>query len=986
MILRFRQNYPNRQQGAALLILVLLLLIAASYALVTRLGAVNTSAYQDDQTIWALAQAKEALLGYAAAYPEMASSPPDWKGPGYLPCPDSPINDTDPTQVGMASTNCRLSTGTSLGRLPWRYLGLPDLRDGSGERLWYAVSDNFNYNGGVVPMNSDTPGDIVVDGKSDIVAVIIAPGGALGDQLRSTVPGEAGYSTPSDYLEDENADPKDKKFVSKSTGDFDDIVSVITRTELMGIVEKRVMGAVAHALTNFRIITPPVADPNSRYPWLMPFTDPKLVAPLLTGTASTIGNSTQLNDNTQDFTSWDIQTGDIVLNLTDGSNAQVSAAPAAASLTVTPLIGGTSNIFQANDRYVVIPSATSDRLKGTAGAGTGKDPITGEITLIDTARNFGGIGVVAGDIIENIPDGSRGLVDGVGTNSVTIQSSTMVGGTSNSFSTGNLYTIRSNSGTAPLSTVAFANLGINIGDPIENLTTRTLGYVTSVSGSNVSTSNIFNNGDYYRVPRFTASTATGVNQGLLSFHEPGKLFRTAFTVGWNLSAYTPTTNIVGVPPPPAILTTAYANAITSSIFSGPISIPITGGACVWTVVNEADCQGSTASQIVTGNAAASSSGISLTDTTQNFAAWGVVKGDRIRNLSDGSYGVISAVSPTTLNVFSLNFGTNNAFTSGDRYQVNLSTDSIQGTVKAASSSGSTNAIAVTGLTTADVKQYDVLEDLAGTSAFGLVETVVPFPPNFLLITYSGLQGGSNTSFSTGDSFRLWRGWVDNRTWSFQIKVNGIEQASFTTSGERKRSVLADNVTLPVESAPYTVKIQDKDTLGISLATSTIKVDATGSGTLDVTDMDFNLMADGTSGAELPAWFTSNDWQRFMYVAVAPGLGPNGSGSCTPGMDCLTLNKNTGLAQTPPGAITVVRNDVQALVIATGAALTTSDLTQDRTVGCANTGCVAKLLPEYLEGENAVTTDNVFYEGIPTSSFNDQVRIVSCATSVPSPCP
>src|SRR5690606_298057 len=27
-----------------------------------------------------------------------------------------------------------------LGRLPWKTLGLPDLRDGHGERLWYAVS------------------------------------------------------------------------------------------------------------------------------------------------------------------------------------------------------------------------------------------------------------------------------------------------------------------------------------------------------------------------------------------------------------------------------------------------------------------------------------------------------------------------------------------------------------------------------------------------------------------------------------------------------------------------------------------------------------------------------------------------------------------------------------------------------------------------------------------------------------------------------
>ena len=62
-------------------------------------------------------------------------------GPGYLPCPDL---DDD----GWAESTCGSQNGDSgqaqrLGRLPWKTLGLADLRDGSGERLWYAVSSKY---------------------------------------------------------------------------------------------------------------------------------------------------------------------------------------------------------------------------------------------------------------------------------------------------------------------------------------------------------------------------------------------------------------------------------------------------------------------------------------------------------------------------------------------------------------------------------------------------------------------------------------------------------------------------------------------------------------------------------------------------------------------------------------------------------------------------------------------------------------------------
>ncbi len=90
-----------------------------------------------------------------------------------------------------------------MGRLPWKTLRLPDLRDGDGERLWYAVSNNFKNNtrtscanpGDLGCLNSDsrgtitvrnTAGTVIYDGSnpdaftpSGVIAVIFSPGGIL---------------------------------------------------------------------------------------------------------------------------------------------------------------------------------------------------------------------------------------------------------------------------------------------------------------------------------------------------------------------------------------------------------------------------------------------------------------------------------------------------------------------------------------------------------------------------------------------------------------------------------------------------------------------------------------------------------------------------------------------------------------------------------------------------------------------------------------
>lgn len=166
----------NKQRGAALIILGLILVLGLITLFSFNLERKTPQLEADRKTALALAQAKEALLGYAAK---------DENRPGSLPCAD--INDDGEPTFG-ADFSCSPNV---IGRLPWKQLDVPDLRDGSGERFWYAVSSDFrsSYN---VARNSNTAGQITIRNSmgvivsdagatpsTGVVAVIIAPGRAL---------------------------------------------------------------------------------------------------------------------------------------------------------------------------------------------------------------------------------------------------------------------------------------------------------------------------------------------------------------------------------------------------------------------------------------------------------------------------------------------------------------------------------------------------------------------------------------------------------------------------------------------------------------------------------------------------------------------------------------------------------------------------------------------------------------------------------------
>lgn len=193
---------PCRQRGAALLLVFLIILLAGMSMLFQRLNSAPNAA-RDQQTAAALAQARDALIGYAATY---ADTHPGQVF-GYLPCPD--INND-----GSAET-CDQKNVTVVGRLPWRTLDLPDLRDADGECLWYAVSGSFKNNPNPDLLNWDSAGQLrVVDARSGQVlvdaddlagndggaaAVIFAPGPALAGQQRPTGNQTCSGSTANSY-------------------------------------------------------------------------------------------------------------------------------------------------------------------------------------------------------------------------------------------------------------------------------------------------------------------------------------------------------------------------------------------------------------------------------------------------------------------------------------------------------------------------------------------------------------------------------------------------------------------------------------------------------------------------------------------------------------------------------------------------------------------------------------------------------------------
>lgn len=293
-------TYLNRhqQKGLTLIVLVLILIIVGTATYIGQLSANNIQAMRDERTAKALTEAKKALLGYAVILDISDSCASTCARPGDLPCPDTDNN-------GEAQTSCNDATDR-LGRLPWKTLGIGELRDGNGDRLWYAVSTNFKNNPKVLPLNNDTFGTINITdfggfvsanatGATGAVAVIFSPGTPLTrqdgtQQLRS----DTNTNIASHYLDnalgednagfvDSTANGFVKGVIRNTTGEIilNDQLLVISQKDIFNAIDTRVLKEVKKALTTFYVA-------NHYYPMPANFADTNCLG-TITASACTPG-------------------------------------------------------------------------------------------------------------------------------------------------------------------------------------------------------------------------------------------------------------------------------------------------------------------------------------------------------------------------------------------------------------------------------------------------------------------------------------------------------------------------------------------------------------------------------------------------------------------------------------------------------------------------------------------------------------------------
>ncbi|MEW6313754.1 MAG: hypothetical protein AB1513_06880 [Pseudomonadota bacterium] len=241
-----KKSPPRRQAGIALVVIIALLGIASGILLVNVFSAAGLQNEKNRKDAEVLEKAKTALIGRAAS---------DDNRPGSLPCPDT---NNDGSAEIFAGNDCP----NYIGRLPWRTLGLPDLRDSSGERLWYALSPAFRDNTSAQPINSNTKGTLLIyraDGTNletaagyNAVAVIFTPGNILAAQSRGTT---AEQNNPANYLDTangrNNATSSGPFIAGEKSATFNDRLLIITTKELMPVVEQRVAGEVRRVLTSY---------------------------------------------------------------------------------------------------------------------------------------------------------------------------------------------------------------------------------------------------------------------------------------------------------------------------------------------------------------------------------------------------------------------------------------------------------------------------------------------------------------------------------------------------------------------------------------------------------------------------------------------------------------------------------------------------------------------------------------------------------------
>ena len=213
-----------KESGAAVVIFIFLITLTISILVAQNLSVTGLRFDRERRTALALAEAKTALIGWSASQ----------NTPGILPCPEDVSLIGTPNE-GSSKSSC--NSLPSMGRLPWKTLGIGDLRDGNGDKLWYVISNGFRAS----PINLNSLSQLTVDNQQQAaVAIIFSPGLALEGQNRS-----AANSTNVHYYLDLINSSGNNGFVTKGQADhFNDQLKVITKNDLFKVVNFRILGEI----------------------------------------------------------------------------------------------------------------------------------------------------------------------------------------------------------------------------------------------------------------------------------------------------------------------------------------------------------------------------------------------------------------------------------------------------------------------------------------------------------------------------------------------------------------------------------------------------------------------------------------------------------------------------------------------------------------------------------------------------------------------
>ena len=325
------------QRGFALIALLSLAALISAFLIASALNLTSAgiSNEREDRSMSALRKAKAALIAYAANEQWQNTGGATPFQPGALPCPDRD-NDGIAEDHEFPQKPCDTPL-KRIGRFPWQTIGADDLRDASGESLWYAVSAGFlrNTPSYTNVINSDTLGQLTVNGSapaSNVVAIVFAPGEAIQGQVRSP----ANLNDPASYLE---------QFDSLTYATFtstglpsainNDRLLVITQAELMATVEPIVAANIE------RDVKPLLADYFSkwgRYPFAMTFVSPPVAQSAYLGTLNQPRGLLPVTNDPNSFT-WSAHVTSIVGSGTgyyDGTTNTISPNPTICSISSPP--------------------------------------------------------------------------------------------------------------------------------------------------------------------------------------------------------------------------------------------------------------------------------------------------------------------------------------------------------------------------------------------------------------------------------------------------------------------------------------------------------------------------------------------------------------------------------------------------------------------------------------------------------------------------